>query len=100
MTSHRTYIYIYVLGRQGFNSSCLQLILMSGYSEKIEKIIRENAFKLRKQRPGLKFNPGLALIGFQITWPRVEKKGKKMVSDYFMQMCTCSSLKLKKFHKH
>ena len=46
---------------------------MIGYSKKN----RENAFKLRKQRPGLKFNPWLALIGFQITWPKVEKKERK-----------------------
>ena len=35
-----------------------------------EKIIRENAFKQNKKKPGLKFNAGLALIGLQTTGPR------------------------------
>ena len=37
----------------------------------IEKIVRENAFDEKKKRPGLKFNPGLALIGRRSTrpWP-------------------------------
>ena len=36
---------------------------MIGYSKKKEKIVRENALDGEKKRPGLKFNPGLALIG-------------------------------------
>ena len=36
---------------------------MIGYSKKIEKIIQENAFDKKKKKPGLKFNPGLALTG-------------------------------------
>jgi len=34
-----------------------------------EKIIRENAFEQKKKKPGLKFNPGLALIGLRTTGP-------------------------------
>lgn len=30
--------------------------------KKIAKIIQENAFKRKKKKPGIKFNPGLALI--------------------------------------
>ena len=39
--------------------------LMIGYSKKIEKIVRENALDGEEKRPGLKFNPGLALIGLR-----------------------------------
>ena len=35
---------------------------MIGYSKKNREIARENAFKEKKKRPWLKFNPGLALI--------------------------------------
>ena len=35
----------------------------------MEKIIPENAFKQKKKKPELKFNPGLALIGLWITGP-------------------------------
>ena len=38
--------------------------------KRIEKIVRENAFDEKKKRPGLKFNPGLTLIGLQTTGPR------------------------------
>ena len=34
-------------------------------------MIRENAFKQKKKKPGLKFNPGLALIGLWTTGPRI-----------------------------
>ena len=48
--------------------------LMIGRSKKNnqEKIVQENAFdeKKKKEGPGLKFNPGLALIGPQTTGPR------------------------------
>ena len=36
-----------------------------------EKIIRENAFGQQKKKPGLKFNPGLALIGLRTTGPLI-----------------------------
>ena len=39
-----------------------------------EEIIRENTFEQKKKKPGLKFNPGLALIGFQTTGPRVKEE--------------------------
>ena len=32
-----------------------------------EKIIRETAFEKKKKEPGLKFDPGLALIGPRTT---------------------------------
>ena len=38
--------------------------------KRIEKIVRENAFDEKKKIPGLKFNPGLTLIGLQTTGPR------------------------------
>ena len=37
--------------------------------KRIEKIIQENAFEQKKEKPGSKFNPGLALIGLQTTGP-------------------------------
>ena len=37
---------------------------------KIGKIFRENAFDEKKKRPGLKFNPGVALTGLRTTRPR------------------------------
>ena len=43
---------------------------MIGYPKKIEKIIRESAFDKKKKKPGLKFNPGLALTGVRTTGPR------------------------------
>ena len=44
---------------------------MIGCSKKNEKIIRENAFKQKTKNPGLKFNPGLALIGLLRTGSRI-----------------------------
>ena len=35
--------------------------------KKIARIIRENTFQQKKKKPGLKFNPGLALIGLRTT---------------------------------
>ena len=35
--------------------------------KELEKIIREIAFEQEKKNPGLKFNPGLALIGLRTT---------------------------------
>ena len=40
---------------------------MIGYSKRIEKIIRENAFDEKKKKPVLKFNPRLALTGLRTT---------------------------------
>ena len=37
--------------------------------KKIEKIIRESAFDKKKEKLGLKFNPGLALTGVRTTGP-------------------------------
>ena len=37
------------------------------FNSRIEKIVRENAFDEKKKRLGLKFNPGLALIGLRTT---------------------------------
>ena len=37
--------------------------LVTGYSKKIEKIIRESAFDKKIKNPTLKFNPGLVLTG-------------------------------------
>ena len=34
-----------------------------------EEITRENTFEQKKKKPGLKFNPGLALIGLRTTGP-------------------------------
>ena len=42
---------------------------MIGYAKKIEKIIQESAFDKMKKKPGLKFNPGLALTGVRTTSP-------------------------------
>ena len=44
---------------------------MIGCSKKNENIIRENAFKQKTKNLGLKFNPGLALIGLLKTGPRL-----------------------------
>ena len=37
--------------------------------KRIEKIVQENPFDEKKKRPGLKFNPGLVLIGLRTTGP-------------------------------
>ena len=37
--------------------------------KRIEKIILKNAFGQKKKKPGLKFNPGLAVIGLRTTGP-------------------------------
>ena len=39
--------------------------------KRIEKIVQENVSDEKKKRPGLKFNPGLALIGLRTTGPRL-----------------------------
>ena len=38
-------------------------------SKKNREIIRENAFKQKKKKNGLKFDPGLALTGLRTTGP-------------------------------
>ena len=38
--------------------------------KRTEKIIPENSFEQKKKKPGLKFKPGLALIGLRTTGPR------------------------------
>lgn len=38
--------------------------LLIGCSESKGKIIQENAFKQKREKPGLKCNAGLALVGF------------------------------------
>ena len=43
---------------------------MIGYAKKIEKITRGSAFDKKKNKPGLKFNPGLALTGVRTTGSR------------------------------
>ena len=35
-----------------------------------EEITQENTFEQKKKKPGLKFNPGLALIGLRTSGPR------------------------------
>ena len=40
---------------------------MIEYSKRIEKIIRESTFDEKKKKPGLKFNPRLALTGLRTT---------------------------------
>ena len=37
-----------------------------------EKILPENAFEEKKKTPGLRFNPGLPLIGLRTTGPRIQ----------------------------
>ena len=37
-----------------------------------EEITRENTFEQKEKKPGLEFNPGLALIGLGTTGPRSE----------------------------
>ena len=48
-----------------FNSSWLHF---GDYAP--SKIIRENTFQQKKKKPGLKFKPGLVLIGLRTTGPR------------------------------
>ena len=51
---------------------------MTGYSKNnIENYTQESTFDEKKKKPRLKFNPGLALIGFVTTgpWSLVHKQG-------------------------
>ena len=41
--------------------------LMIGYPKKTRETIPESAFDKKKKKPGLKFNPGLALTGVRTT---------------------------------
>ena len=45
-----------------------------------EKIVRENAFKQKKKKPGLKFKPGLALIDLRTSGPWIS--AIKLVEKY------------------
>ena len=47
---------------------------MIGYSKRIEKIIRESAFDNMKKKPGLIFNPKLALSGVRtiVRWLKAQ----------------------------
>ena len=47
--------------------------------KRIEKIIRERAFD--KKKPGLKFNPGLALTGVRTTGPRMSRNRRLNLSS-------------------
>ena len=38
---------------------------MGGGGEEKRKLCEKNDFEKKKKKPGLKFNPGLALIGFR-----------------------------------
>ena len=53
---------------------------MIGYAKTIEKIIRGSAFDKKKKKPGLKFNPGLALTGVRITGPRTTMSAESFPS--------------------
>ena len=46
---------------------------MIGYAKKIEKIVWESAFDKKKKKPGLKFNPRLALTSVWTTGPRATR---------------------------
>ena len=48
--------------------------LMIGCSKKKRGNYPENTFEQKKKKPGLKFNPVLALIGLQTTGPRVKEE--------------------------
>ena len=56
------------------------------YKEIIVKIIGENAFEQKNMKPRLKFNPWLALIGFQNNWAQVLKQQRKKGTDFTLQM--------------
>ena len=48
----------------------------------IEKNIQGNAFEQKKKKPGLKFNPGLALICLQTTGPSCINNELAMISTH------------------
>ena len=47
---------------------------MIGCSKKKRGNYPQNTFEQKKKKPGLKFNPVLALIGLQTTGPRVKEE--------------------------
>ena len=49
---------------------------MTGYSKKNREIIGESVFDKNIKKPGLRFNPGLALTGVRTTGPRNENKNE------------------------
>ena len=63
---------------------------MIGYSKRIEKIIRESAFDNMKKKPGLIFNPKLALSGVRTTgpWVSTEVRGQiARVGERLVTLC-------------
>ena len=60
--------------------------------KRIEKIVQENPFDEKKKRPGLKFNPGSALIGLQTTGPCILSFAIILVFHVVLtiQVCLCS----------
>ena len=52
---------------------------MDTLKRNIEKTILESAFDKKKKKPGLKFNPGLALTGVRTTGPRALKPRKYVI---------------------
>ena len=60
-------------------------------------------FEQRKQKPGLKFNPGLTLIGLQATRPRLiyfwlQKKKKYSKQKYSRQNANRECRRMKIYH--
>ena len=47
--------------------------------KRIEKIILESAFDKKKKKPGLKFDPGLALTGVRTTGPIAFPEGVRLI---------------------
>ena len=58
---------------------------MIGCSKKNEKIIRENAFKQKTKNLGLKFNPGLALIGLLRTGSRITNHSEGAMPSFQLE---------------
>ena len=59
---------------------------MTECCKKKKKIIRENAFEQKKEKPELKFNPGLALIGLRTTG----SVGTYMAPDGYDRLMHCN----------
>ena len=66
--------------------------------KRIEKIVRDEDFDEKKNKPGLKFNPGLALVGLRTTRPcniSISSFLSGFRSDYlllFMLEMVCSTI--------
>ena len=63
--------------------------------KRIEKIMLENSFEQKKKKPGLKFNPGLALIGLRKTGSRHQSfspvhVGNAVVKWMQLNYCLCN----------